>query len=63
MNAPLSLNYKIHPRKDRKGVDLICDNLPDGKLWYREPNAVENAVSYAHFNAGARVASSITSTA
>jgi len=52
----VKLDYKIHHRKDRKGVDLICDNLPYGKLWYGEPNAVENAVSYAHFNAGARAA-------
>jgi hypothetical protein len=30
-------------RKDRRGVDLISDALPFGRLWYGEPNAVVNA--------------------
>jgi hypothetical protein len=27
-------------RKDHRGVDLISDVLPFGRLWYGEPNAV-----------------------
>ncbi len=33
--------------KDRRGVDLILDALPFGRLWYGEPNAVSSAISYA----------------
>jgi len=25
------------------GVDLISDALPFGRLWYGEPNAIQNA--------------------
>jgi hypothetical protein len=32
--------YKVRPRKDHRGVDLISDALPFGRLWYGEPNAV-----------------------
>jgi len=39
--------YEIRPRKDKRGVDLISDVLPFGRLWYGEPNAVRNAVDYA----------------
>src|SRR5436309_4793804 len=35
--------YEVRPRKDHRGVDLIPDVLPFGRLWYREPNAVSNA--------------------
>jgi hypothetical protein len=43
--------YEVRPRKDKCGVDLISDVLPFGRLWYGEPNAVENAIGYAeHFN-------------
>ena len=52
----MSLNYEIYPRKDHKGVDLICEKLPYGKLWYGDPSAIENAVSYAHFNADSQAA-------
>ena len=41
--------YEIRPRKDRRGVDLISDALPFGRLWYVEPNAISNAVCYAKF--------------
>jgi hypothetical protein len=37
------------PRKDRRGVNLISDVLPFGRLWYGEPKAVSNAVEYAKF--------------
>ena len=39
--------YEVRPRKDHRGVDLIYDALPFGRLWYGEPNAVENAIGYA----------------
>jgi hypothetical protein len=32
---------------DKRGVDLISDALPFGRLWYGEPNAVANAIDYA----------------
>ena len=41
--------YEVRPRKDHRGVDLISDVLPFGALWYAEPNAVSNAISYAMF--------------
>jgi len=34
-------------REDHRGVDLISDALPFGRLWYGEPNAVANAIGYA----------------
>jgi hypothetical protein len=37
------------PHKDHRGVDLISDALPFGRLWYGEPNTIENAVGYAQF--------------
>jgi hypothetical protein len=40
--------YEVRPRKDR-GVDLISDALPFGRLWYGEPNAISKAVDYAKF--------------
>jgi hypothetical protein len=33
----------------RRGVDLISDALPFGALWYGEPDAIANAISYAKF--------------
>ena len=38
---------RVRPRKDHRGVNLISDALPFGRLWYGEPNAVSNAVGYA----------------
>jgi hypothetical protein len=35
--------YEVRPRKDKRGVDLISDALPFGRLWYGEPNAISNA--------------------
>jgi hypothetical protein len=32
---------------DKRGVDLISDALPFGRLGYGEPNAVSNAIGYA----------------
>src|SRR5262249_61360901 len=39
--------YEVRPRKDRRGVDLISNVLPFGRLWYGEPSAVGNAIGYA----------------
>jgi hypothetical protein len=41
--------YGVRPRKDKRGVDLISDALPFGRLWYGEPHAISNAISYAKF--------------
>jgi hypothetical protein len=30
--------YKIRPRRDHRGVDLISDALPFGRLWYTKPD-------------------------
>jgi hypothetical protein len=42
--------HKLRPRKDKRGVDLISDALPFGRLWYGEPNAISNAIGYAKSN-------------
>jgi hypothetical protein len=39
--------YEVRPRKDKRGVDLISDALPFGRLWYGEPEAATNAIGYA----------------
>ena len=36
--------YELRPRKDHRGVDLISDVLPFGRLWYDTP---DNAIDYA----------------
>ncbi len=41
--------YEVRPRSDKRGVDPISDALPFGRLWYGEPNAVENTIGYAKF--------------
>jgi hypothetical protein len=41
--------YEVRPRKDKRGVDLISDALPFGRLWYGEPDAISNAIDYAKF--------------
>jgi hypothetical protein len=41
--------YEVRPRSYQRGVDLISDALPFGRLWYAEPDAVGNAVDYAKF--------------
>jgi hypothetical protein len=41
--------YEVRPRRDRRGVDLISDALPFGRLWYGEPNAITNSIGYAKF--------------
>ena len=39
--------YEVRQRKDKRGVDLISDALPFGRLWYDGPEAVSNAIGYA----------------
>ena len=39
--------YEVRPRKDRRGVDLLSNVLPFGRLWYSEPNAINNAIGYS----------------
>ena len=43
-DAPMQFN---DARKAKRGVDLISDTLPFGRLWYGEPNAISNAIGYA----------------
>jgi hypothetical protein len=39
--------YEIRPSKDHRGVDLISDVLPFGRLLYGGQNVIANAVGYA----------------
>jgi hypothetical protein len=41
--------YGVRPRKDHRGVDLISDALPSGRLWHGEPNSVAYAIGDAKF--------------
>ena len=41
--------YEVRPRKDHRGVDLISDALPFGRLWYGEPDAIASEIRYAKF--------------
>jgi hypothetical protein len=48
MSSTISTHvYEVRPRKDKRGVDLISDALPFGRLWYGGPNAGSNAIGYA----------------
>ena len=43
--------YEVHPRKDHRGIDLISDALPFGRLWYDTP---DHAIGYAtHYSRSA----------
>ena len=35
---------RVCPRKDKRGIDLISDVLPFGRLWYDTP---DHAIGYA----------------
>ena len=39
--------YEVRPRSDKRGVDLISEVLPLGRLWYDTP---DNAIGYAMHN-------------
>jgi hypothetical protein len=41
--------YEVRTCKDHRGVDLISDALPFGRLWYGEPNAIPHAIGYAMY--------------
>jgi len=47
ISPPTTRVYKVRPRKDKRGVDLISDALPFCRLWYGEPNVISNAIGYA----------------
>ena len=47
MKNPSVHVYEVRPRKDHRGVDLISDALPFGRLWYDDTDAVANATGYA----------------
>jgi hypothetical protein len=34
--------YEVRPRKDHRGVNLISDALPFGRLWYGGPKQPRN---------------------
>jgi hypothetical protein len=36
--------YKVRPRDNKRGLDLISDALLFGRLWYAGANAAGNAV-------------------
>jgi len=43
--------YELGPRSDRRGVHLISMHCPSIRLWYGEPDAINNAIGYAKFRA------------
>jgi hypothetical protein len=43
--------YEVHPRKDHRGVDLISDALPFGRLCYGEPDAKAMRLTTQDFTA------------
>jgi len=45
---------EVRPPKDHRGVNLISDSLPFGRLWYGGPNAVASAIGYAKHRNGSR---------
>ena len=42
--APTAHAYEVRPRRDHRGVDLISDVLPVGRLCYDTP---DHAIGYA----------------
>jgi hypothetical protein len=41
--------YEVRLRQSLRGVDLISDVLPFGRLWYGGPSALSAAIGYAKF--------------
>jgi hypothetical protein len=39
--------YEVRQRKDHRGVDLISDALPFGRLWYGERTGTSNEIDQA----------------
>jgi hypothetical protein len=48
-----AFDNEVRLRKDHRGVDLISDALPFGRLWYGEPDATSNAIGYAKIHSRA----------
>ena len=50
MSSTISTHvYEVRPRKDKRGVDLISDALPFGRLWYDEERSQQrNRVREVH---------------
>ena len=46
--------YKVRPRKDREGIDLISELFRYGPIWYAGPDAVRNAIAYAKYRSHSR---------
>jgi hypothetical protein len=36
--------YEVRPRKEKRGIDLISEAVPFGRLWYDTP---DNPIGYA----------------
>jgi hypothetical protein len=41
--------YEVRPRKDKRGVDLISDALPFGRLCTASQTQISIAIGYAKF--------------
>jgi hypothetical protein len=52
--------YEVRLRKNHRGVDLISDALPLGRLWYGAPNEASNAIDYAKFRSRSHDAPAVT---
>ena len=59
--SPAPHLYEVRPRKDHRGVDLISDALPFGRLWYAGPNAVANFIGYATRDPASSLSQSVLS--
>jgi hypothetical protein len=49
LRAEVFQAQSVSARGDHRGVDLISDALPFGRLWYAGPDAVNDAIDYAKF--------------
>ena len=54
--APFHACLRSPAPEDHRGVDLISNVLPFGRLLYREPNTVNNAIRYAMHSSRSRPA-------
>ena len=59
MSAPTAHVYEVRPRKDKRGVDLISEVLPFGRLWYDTPDhIIRYAMHSSRFPSSSRAADS-----
>src|SRR5262249_33501635 len=49
ISSPITHAYEVRPREDHRGVDLISDVLPFGRLWYSKPSPIAMLVGKAKF--------------